>query len=376
MGKRSGMRIAVVTAYNEFNGGMYSVDLAAMDYLRELGHRPRLYRVHWHRRGIQFPFVMNRTWLHRLQDQSAFARADAILYWGDFLNSPLYATDDFRRRESYVGRSKELGPALERWKDLFLLRGFDKGARRAISVSNNFQSANAVLGTLPEADRDEIRSLLDANLDAIFPRDPVSTAEVERMLGPNPRPQIACGVDAAFLSPKPPAPAETAPDFAWFFKRSKLSPAEHGSLLGAVEQETGLAPRYLGDWLRLHFWTWDREYRQLIENMRTARLLVTDTYHCCVNAMAMRKPVVGIGRKADAQTGTLGDYKKKILFEMFGLSDFYVEIGDEGFDEAATARVRAAARQALDRAGSEDLFAEVARQTEAYRTRLAQALEA
>ena len=58
MGEKNGMRVAVVTAYNEFNGGMYSVDLAAMDYLRSLGHRPHLYRVHWHRRGLPFPFVM------------------------------------------------------------------------------------------------------------------------------------------------------------------------------------------------------------------------------------------------------------------------------------------------------------------------------
>ena len=130
-----------------------------------------------------------------------------------------------------------------------------------------------------------------------------------------------------------------------------------------MEQETSLAPRYLGDWLRLHFWTWDREYRQLIESMRTSRLLVSDTYHCCVNAMAMGKPVVGIGREATRQTGTLGDYKKKILFDMFGLSDFYVEIGEEGFDAAAIARIRAAARLAQERAASEDLFAEVRRQT-------------
>ena len=274
-----------------------------------------------------------------------------------------------------MGRSKELAPALEKWKELFLLRGFDKGARKAISVSNNFQSSNAVLETLPADDEDEIRALLDANLDAIFPRDPVSTAEVERMLGPNPRPQIACGVDAAFLSPKSAAPAETAPEFTWFFKRSKLSEAERGALLGAVEQETSLAPRYLGDWLRLHFWTWDREYRQLIESMRTSRLLVSDTYHCCVNAMAMGKPVVGIGREATSQTGTLGDYKKKILFDMFGLSDFYVEIGEEGFDAAAIARIRAAARLAQERAARKTSSARSAARR-GYRTRLAHALEA
>jgi hypothetical protein len=63
--------------------------------------------------------------------------------------------------------------------------------------------------------------------------------------------------------------------------------------------------------------------------------VVTDLYHLAINGMRLGVPVFGLGNPAGSQQGSLGDFKKKILFKMLNLERFYIEVdpgGSQGVD--------------------------------------------
>ncbi len=369
------MKIAVVTAYNPNNAGMYSVDLAALQFLRPLNKKISLFRAHVHRREL--PFYMDGTRLKFLRTNSALEKADIVLYWGDFINSPTYAVNDFRRREPWIGQSEEVRDALERWKDLFLLRNTRPKTRKVISVSNNFQSSDTALDQMSIKDRVEITELYRQNFDGIYPRDQVSTQTISRVVGKTSRPVIKCGVDAAFLVRDhkigtQPLDLKPKTYFTYFFNRSKIDGSDR--ILLEIQRATGLKPIGLDKWFSLNFRKWDREYSEMTTLMVNSAFLVSDTYHCCINAMTLRKPVIGLGRPADSQIGTLGDFKKKTLFEMFGMLDTYVSLPPKGQDNqletVSMPRIIELAQHYKTGDMREDLYDSVIRQTETYRQRL------
>jgi hypothetical protein len=53
-------------------------------------------------------------------------------------------------------------------------------------------------------------------------------------------------------------------------------------------------------------------------------LIITDTYHLCVNAWNLGIPAICIGSGARAQETSISDKKKEILFEMYGARKFYI----------------------------------------------------
>ena len=74
-------------------------------------------------------------------------------------------------------------------------------------------------------------------------------------------------------------------------------------------------------------------------------LVVTDTYHLCVNAWRMGIPTVCIGSGTTHDTSTVGDKKKEVLYAMYGAQPFYVfkeELHSPIRFQKATARVAAA----------------------------------
>jgi len=362
-------KVAVVTAFNPSNAGMYSVDLAAIQFLKSLNFKFSLYRAHVYRRRL--PVFIDGTRLKYLKNQKPFEKADVVLYWGDFINNPVYAIEDFREREFFSGRSTEKYDALEKWKELFLLKGFSAKEQKVLSVSNNFQSASSALRDVGNKNHQEIVELFNRNFDAIFPRDPESTTEMQNTLNSPVSPRIECGVDAAFLVQdhhvgKLPLELKPGGYFTYFFGRSQINNADR--ILSEVSKATGLKPICLNKWLSLSFRGWDKDFSEMTTLIYNSAFLLSDTYHCCVNALAMRRPVIGLGQSVAEQRGTLGDYKKKTLFSMFDLSDYYIEQSVEGGDQMSKIVDHAKNYSRDNIIGS--YFDTVARKTEAYRTSL------
>lgn len=324
-------RIAVICAYNNRNCGMYSVDLAAKYFLGSLGCDYTLFVAH-QKKGrdgkslgkLQYKILEN---LQQLDDYSL------ILYWGDFINNPVYGSEDFPKRELEWGLANSRLEAYEKWKKIFLLKGY-KRKQKVISVSNNFQNILPCLQSLHSADREDILGAYRNNFDLFLPRDGLSH-KCMITASPDMHGKVDFGVDAAFLlDPYAIYPelqqVGSSNTFAYYFARSRLSNIPR--LLMMIWLKTGCRPVPVKNWLKMNIRNPDETYFNAMSKIKSAKFIVSDTYHCLINSMNLDKNVIGIGRKVDSQDGTLGDFKKKILFDDYGLSDFYIEVDDDQKD--------------------------------------------
>ena len=352
---------------------MYSVDMAAQRFFRTLGHQFKIFRVLHGRKG---PFYMNGGTLHRLTDTKPLLGYDSVVYWGDFSNNPLYAVEDFHLRELYyAGGRQEVRASVETWKQFCLLKGFNLGSRQILSISNNFQSASRVLAGLEPDSASEIAHLL-GRFDAIFPRDPASTREVGSILRPDARALLREGIDAAVLNrpsglSRHPRPRNT---FVWFLHRSGLSAVDKHRLVSTVALATGLRPVHLTRWLKMNYLVWDWQFRRMVRQMEDAAFCLSDTYHCLINAMAKDVPVIGLGRQVNVQSGTLGDFKKRELFDMFDLGGQYVETPVDDLSADAIEHVIGKARSIVDGPDDHRLYGTLDRKADEYRQLLASVL--
>lgn len=307
---------------------MYSVDMAAKYFLSSLGCDYTLFVAH-QKKGrdskslgkLHYKILEN---LQQLDDYSL------ILYWGDFINNPVYGSEDFPRRELEWGLADSRLEAYEKWKRLFLLKGYRR-KQKVISVSNNFQNILPCLQSLDSVDREDVLGAYRENFDLFLPRDGLSYRSMNSA-SPDMNGKIELGVDAAFLLDPfavYPELEQVAPSntFAYYFSRSKLSNIP--LLLMTIWLKTGCRPVPIKNWLKMDISNPDGTYLNAMSKIKSAKFVVSDTYHCLINSMNLEKNVVGIGRKVDSQNGTLGDYKKKILFDDYGLSDFYIEVDGE-----------------------------------------------
>jgi len=357
---------------------MYSVDLAAIQTLEPLGIKPSLYRIHVNRRKL--PYYVADTRLRYLRWAKWLGRFDTVAYWGDFVTSPLYAVDTYRRYEAYAGRSRDPARALESWKAFCLLKGIRHKDMRVLSISQNMQSAVSTLKTLSAAQQTEISQLYRENFDAIWPRDPVSTKEAKELLigtsGSSPQPEVTCGVDAAFLVTdhllgRLDSSLEPGKYFAYFFHRSAFKGLE--GMLASVASATGLTPVPLSKWLNLDMRNGKRDYSEMTTLIENSAFVLSDTYHCCINAMTIRKPVIGLGRDATSQITTISDFKKKVLFEMFGLAErSYVSVpaDSQALPQDSVDAIVHAARYHATGDLPIDHYALVEQKTEAHRSRI------
>ncbi|WP_018866630.1 MULTISPECIES: polysaccharide pyruvyl transferase family protein [unclassified Thioalkalivibrio] len=322
--------IAVITAHNPLNAGMLSVDLAAEDFLRKHGATFDIFKSHNASPHSNSSFAGQPT--TPLHDPNQLRDYSTILYWGDFLNSPLYGIHDFTQLDIRHGHSRTNQEALEKWKRLFLLKNYHRSHQRVISAGNNFQGLSACRQLLSPQDWEEIVRLYSSSFDAIFPRDPASTESLRTLLPENGRPTIQTGLDTAFLLNPAPLLKTRPPDlkrkhYRFFFGRSGLK--------GITMLRLALSVSKLQSSERLSGWFDIDPARPgrvqlggLLDNIRHSSFIVTDTYHLCVNAMNLGVPVVGIGVNAADQDGTLGDYKKEALFKMLGKEKQYVSVSE------------------------------------------------
>ncbi len=310
---------AVLCAFHNGNAGMYSVDLAAHQFLKDVGIAFDLYVGQtdagnsFHKYGgMNFKVCRDQA---ELQDYSH------IIYWGDFLNNPVYGKAEYSYQEVGLKRSETLSLGYEAWKKVMLPDRSKLSSSRVISVSNNFQGVDQKISG---GEADELAENFKTGFDAILPRDPYGLHSLRSLFPSAAGGYVEQGIDAAFLwDPHREftlSREAKKPYFSYHFGRSNIQNSD--ALVRAISRATGLEARPLDGWLACR--PRPREMMEgLVRQMAASRFVVSDTYHCCVNAMNLDVPVIGLGRSASEQIGTLGDYKKFALFDMFNLSHRY-----------------------------------------------------
>lgn len=308
-------RTAVISAFNPLNSGMYSVDLAAAQFFDGLDlsvtHLVTQDRVH-----------VGRLRFELLRDPAGLAGWDNIIYWGDFLNNPMWGKHDYVPRELKHGWASSAEQAWKQWCALYLEARQYAPRARIFSIGGCFLGADAHdNGSAGE----QLRGFLN-DAELITPRDERSL-ELVRSIAPGA--PVEAGMDCAWLL-DPPAPTRLrrSSRFAVFLGRT-LKDHDH-EFIRTLEARTGLKAVWL-DWLKLGKAPRraDRHFRDMRGLLVEARFVVTDTYHLTINALNCGTPTVCLydGQKK-TQDGTLGDYKKFALLEQLGLLDWLVDVSD------------------------------------------------
>lgn len=326
----SEMRVAVVCAFHGGNAGMYSVDLAAQQFLRSLNLSHDFIVMQCKNGQPQHSYGGLNFKVFR--DPLQLRDYTHILYWGDFINNPTYGKSGFSSQDVSQGNSKSKEEAYEAWLSLMLPDRRILESQRVISVSNNFQNIDK---TILKEDAPILKERFLNTFDAIFPRDPLSFQSLSAFAPEAASGNVFQGIDAAYLFDANSFIGKTLPDedkpfFSYFFGRSKFSNSD--KLIRSVESATGLEARPISKWLACR--PSPREsMTSMLAQIKGSRFVISDTYHCCVNTMNMSVPIIGIGRDASFQKGTLGDHKKFILFDMFGLSEYYLKTNADLIDQ-------------------------------------------
>lgn len=326
-------KIAVVCASNPGSLGMYSVDLGAVDFLSRNGFTFDLFTSHTPSRrgryrllriGLDIGFERRGKFgdltFRRFSELKQLRSYSHVLYWGDFTPNPIYGYEDFHRCDMRFNVGSTSSESLNKWARLFNLSG-GRIPPCTIAVGNNFQhdySANQSLyaGYLRN---------LGESFDCIVPRDTFSVENLKKNLPSHTVRKVFPGLDPAFLMNgelRDPGAVKSG-FFVYRFARSRLSSPQE--FLGRIEERTGCRGIHLKHWDKVGASEAGSIFDKYVSDIRRARFVVTDLYHLAINAIRLNVPVFCIGNPVESQHGTLGDFKKKVLFSMLGLSSYYIE---------------------------------------------------
>lgn len=368
-------RIAVVCAPNVryYNTGMLTVDLAAAGFLRR--HVPAA-QVTW---LTLFPPDITGTPLDNSLDPSllpfrwyslasaadTLRTSDLILLWGDFQQARHYLVSQVERwQRFYPGTQAD--PLTEIIR-LLLLRDQDAATLRKVLVVGSTLMMNRQSDYAdPCYEEALLRLLCGARL--VLMRDPLSAAKVanltgrhhEGFLGADPA-LLLTTEDSACLPTSVWSTALPAGERAGIFygARVPIWPGVHEFCCG-LARAIGCDPEWF-PWLpgtetgphgQRRLGTRARRALQgLLPGKQTGlttvvrgdpcsagdrlaalgkyRLIITDTYHLCVNAWRLGIPAVCLGAPGFRLQGlgTLNDLKKELFYRMYEASDLYVDAG-------------------------------------------------
>jgi hypothetical protein len=335
---------AVICAHPPgFNAGMHSVDMAFRQVFARhaIAGEAHFYCLPAVRSAVEAKAALPIVYEDAYQRLSAIRDSDVVVYWGDFLHSRMYL-QELRRRLTRKWPDKTQDEIISIQRAVLLLEGARSRPGTIIVFGGNLSP----LDTVTLADEKYTRSLseLYRRSALVLMRDPFSAVAVNHVMsdfGNN-----HCGVDCAFL-------LDDTPSLSLYETRSRRSrlPLGVGVFVGrAPAQSYGTYLAFFqriceqlgstGTWLP---WLYDRRPKVLEEyggvfDVTTAPcgfedtlslldgcdVVLTDTYHLCVNAWARGIPAICVGRGADAMSATTGDKKKELLYSMLGLGNLHV----------------------------------------------------
>ena len=313
-------RIAIVCAYNTRNCGMYSVDRAAGHVFDALGLPYELCVTQDRTRVGALRFRLIRT-------PEELRGYRAVVYWGDFLNNPMWGALHYAPKERGRHRVEADAEALENWRRLYLRAGEALPDRVPI---HSF--GGCYIGMTPFVRDAASASAMDYFLrraGRVVARDPASLGELQAVPAAADRPPLL-GFDCASLM-RTRGPARwRGPWFAYSFGRG-LTEAQGRTLVRAVERASGLRGVSV-PWLTVGAGRRFRHARFLanLAWMRHARFCLTDTYHFAINAMSQGTlPVCVLRDEGPPPLTALNELKKQALYGMVGLQPALLRIAGQ-----------------------------------------------
>jgi hypothetical protein len=157
---------------------------------------------------------------------------------------------------------------------------------------------------------------------------------LSRSCGQDELTKLSLGMDCAFLQDRD-IEEKKSDLFCYFFGRSGYK--DTGLLIDALRSKFQLQALDLSGWLRLNAKTAERDFAELRRRISSARFVLSDTYHVCINAINLGTTVICLGKEVKSQFGTLGDFKKRQLLVDLGLERFYLSASR--IDKQTTQRV-------------------------------------
>jgi hypothetical protein len=365
------IRIAVISAPNAgyANPGMLTVDLAAAGVLKRAIpnsvvswytlHPPeQLADIHPYVDRSELPFH----WLPLVDHFADVCDHDVILLWGDFLQARHYFVQDAVER-LVLTSDRNLSPE-QALHVLYRCLLFSDTALKVLNKIVIFGST-ILFNAQTDYSRDrygEYLVRLMKNCAGVWVRDPISAAKVQHLrqdyssthLGADSA-LLLRDEDIACLSRTKWTDAPFADRVGLFLgartRRSRALITFLRQLTRQCELQLEWLPWFpVHEWLRsIPHYAWlnpfiaarvlqrRREIDRLMirgtqysaGDLLTAvgqyRFIVTDTYHLCVNSWRAGTPAICLGAdETSPKHQTLNDYKKRVLYEMYDASDFYV----------------------------------------------------
>lgn len=382
-------RIAVVAAPNAgyVNPGMLTVDLAAAAVIKRAAPHCTIswYTLHPPDEFDPIASYVDQaalpfTWQPLVEHFDEVCRHDVIVLWGDFLQAKHYFIEDAVSR--MIRTNGRLSPP-EALELLYRCLLFSEASLEVIKKIVIFGST-ILFNRQRDYSEDrygEYVLRLFRHCAGAWQREPVSAAKVQQMRGSD---GTSClGTDSAFLLRDDDLAClatTTWIDRPPFSNRVGLfvgvrtrPPRGLAGFLRRLTARLGLQLEWL-PWFPVHEWlrtavpwyawlhpgiaayllrsryTIDRLMTRgphystgdLLSALRSYRFVVTDTYHLCVNAWRVGTPAICLGDPAATpQHQCLNDHKKRVLYDMYDATDFYLD--------TASIRHAGARRRAVDR---------------------------
>lgn len=321
------MKTAFITAMNPGNMGMYTVDRAIIELFgeRRQSHRifcahPPFKRGYYKLKKLGIDIGLKKKWNEGIIEKEQYSNLqqlqgfDNVIFWGDFTVNPEYGHHDFIDYDLRFALSRTPKDAIDRWRTLFSSKNMP--GSRVMSFGQNFLH-DSLAGGMKFFD--EARSVM-AGVSMALPRDSGSTDRFRGLELPGCR--VTHGCDAAMLKIVNETFEAGRDYFVYYFSRSNFDNKDE--IISTVSDKLKLKP------IELYNWNWfktdfEKRWSDLRSLIKKSKFVITDMYHCAINSIALLKIPLVIGNPSISQSGTLGDFKKKILTEDCRLSEYFFE---------------------------------------------------
>jgi hypothetical protein len=324
--------VAIICAYNPRNTGMYTVDLAATTFFKNLNIDADLYcfqtsffKDHVASGSLKIKVIRNLNELRHYK---------SIIFWGDWQNNPVWGLSDFSIREVIRGYASNTDEGFANWLDLYLplKKGF---SQKIYSFGNSFLGITNFLSNISNYSKTQISERFSQAFDFVLPRDHHSYEEL-KLLFPSIKME-EWGMDLTVLNNfgeiNSLKQSSKNLDFSYFFNRSSLHKNNINLIIKNTHYLSSNYPLEIKNWLKISRIFPSFSIRNNFNIISSSQFLITDTYHLALNALNMGTPTILIGENEDQSLHSCCQNKKKILFESIS-PNLYIEIPkfDENLD--------------------------------------------
>jgi hypothetical protein len=325
------MKIAAICAYTlSRNTGMLSVDAALCSFV--FRNLPSVTIDFFTIEGeyVLFPEKQQHAEIsyNLLTNQKQLYDYDVVIFWGDFLHSRGFHLEHILPRQRIRNPEISSGAFLDRIFDVLLLENApEELLRKTICFGGSiyFDSPHHQADARYRA----AVTRLFSNAQLVLVRDPISAAFAS-LLGAK---GATLGVDCGFLLKPFPLlvwdqnPRIFTKTVGYSFNRMLSQDGKQLDrmlrLVRKLAHVLGLQPMNLR-WLETTGGDLSSGLAARIAEINKCCLVVTDTYHCAVNALREGIPTVCVGLGSEHAKHPLSEKKKELLFYMFNAGSLYL----------------------------------------------------